>query len=193
MDPSFDRTGVRGTSLLTQVLGSADALPFCDDSFDIVLCVDTMEHLHVGQRRPALMEMRRIARPGGRVVVAFPADRAGERLDRRLNAAFRRRHGLDHPWLVEHIETGLPRTAEVTADLRAVIRPGDRVRVGKHLSAPAWYLVHRLFTVHHDATMVTEPGPAARALAALMFRVLRSLSLGPTYRRVFTVEVGGTG
>ena len=54
------------------VEASADALPFPDDSFDVVTC---QQGLQFFPDRPAAMaEMRRVLRPGGRVVIACWCD-----------------------------------------------------------------------------------------------------------------------
>lgn len=50
--------------------GSADRLPFADASFDAVLCTLVLHHLPVEVRAPAVAEMHRVLRPGGRLVVA---------------------------------------------------------------------------------------------------------------------------
>lgn len=60
--------------------GDAAALPFPDASFDIVLC--QMALMFLPDRRAALGEMRRVARPGGTVALVVPS-----RLDAQL--AFR--------------------------------------------------------------------------------------------------------
>jgi len=55
----------QGLSNLTQ--GSASALPYESASFDIVYCVETLEHLPDTQL--AVAEMARVLRPGGKLVV----------------------------------------------------------------------------------------------------------------------------
>jgi SAM-dependent methyltransferase len=49
---------------------SGEPLPFADESFDFVICLETMEHM----MNPyyALMEMRRVLKPGGRLVCSIP-------------------------------------------------------------------------------------------------------------------------
>lgn len=47
----------------------AQALPFPDGAFDVVLCSLVMHHLPAVGRRPAIAEMRRVLRPGGRLLV----------------------------------------------------------------------------------------------------------------------------
>ena len=48
---------------------SADRLPFADDQFDAVLCTATLHHLPRGMRVDAVREMRRVLKPGGRVLL----------------------------------------------------------------------------------------------------------------------------
>jgi ubiquinone/menaquinone biosynthesis C-methylase UbiE len=58
-----------GTSpTLTQ--GDAQALPFADESFDVVVSCETIEH--VPDVRKALREMWRVARPGGKLFLTTP-------------------------------------------------------------------------------------------------------------------------
>ena len=48
--------------------GSIDALPVEDASFDVVLCLQVLEH--VPDPAAAVRELRRVVRPGGRVLVS---------------------------------------------------------------------------------------------------------------------------
>ncbi|CCO09090.1 class I SAM-dependent methyltransferase [Desulforamulus hydrothermalis] len=50
---------------------SITALPFADHVFDLVICLDVLEHL--ADERAALAELTRVVRPGGVVVVSVPA------------------------------------------------------------------------------------------------------------------------
>jgi SAM-dependent methyltransferase len=50
------------------------ALPFTDDSFDVVLCLHVLEH--VADDRAALRELRRVLRPSGWSIVQVPVLRA---------------------------------------------------------------------------------------------------------------------
>ena len=51
--------------------GAAEQLPFDDGSFDIVTALDVVEHLD--DDLASLKEMRRVVKPGGRVVLFVPA------------------------------------------------------------------------------------------------------------------------
>ena len=49
--------------------GSADHLPFPDASFVVVLCTLMLHHLPAPMQAAAIVEMRRVLRPGGRIVI----------------------------------------------------------------------------------------------------------------------------
>ena len=52
------------------VLGVGEQLPFADDSFDLILSNEVIEH--VADDRAAVAEMARVARSGGRIVIFAP-------------------------------------------------------------------------------------------------------------------------
>ncbi len=60
--------GHGGSSALVQ--GDAQGLPFADNSFDVVVSCETIEH--VPDVRSALREMSRVARPGGKLLLTTP-------------------------------------------------------------------------------------------------------------------------
>jgi len=71
-----------------------DALPFADDSFDLVYANFVVEHLEHPERTFA--EWRRVLRPGGHLVLltsnrANPLMAAADRLPRRARLAIKRR------------------------------------------------------------------------------------------------------
>jgi ubiquinone/menaquinone biosynthesis C-methylase UbiE len=51
------------------VQGSADRIPFPDASFDVVFCTMVLHHLPAAMQIAAVREMRRVVRPGGRLVL----------------------------------------------------------------------------------------------------------------------------
>ena len=48
------------------------ALPFADESFDQVTCIEVIEHIPAAQRRATIEEVWRVMKPGGRFIVRCP-------------------------------------------------------------------------------------------------------------------------
>jgi len=53
--------------------GSVARLPFASAAFDLVVCLDVLYHEGVSDNRGALAELRRVLRPGGRLLLRLPA------------------------------------------------------------------------------------------------------------------------
>jgi SAM-dependent methyltransferase len=68
-DASVAKARERGVGEVVQ--GTLDALPFDPDSFDLAVSLDVIEHLEDDHR--ALAELRRVVRPGGKLLVTVPA------------------------------------------------------------------------------------------------------------------------
>jgi SAM-dependent methyltransferase len=101
----------RSLGLDARVIEDATKLPFDDESFDLVVCVEVLEHL----LRPdhAATEMLRVLKPGGVLVATVPNAVFWRR---RLDAVVGRWHplgdelSLDQPWRDPHLRFFTPTT-----------------------------------------------------------------------------------
>jgi SAM-dependent methyltransferase len=64
VDPNYSSESVR--------IGSLTALPYDAASFDRALCLDVLEHLTFPEQTPALLELFRVIRPGGELLISVP-------------------------------------------------------------------------------------------------------------------------
>lgn len=188
VDVAFERTAELRTELLTPVEARADSLPFEDASFDVVLSLEMLEHVPAGDRAEVVRELLRVLRPGGRMVLTFPSGPTAARLDAWLNEAYRRRHGSDHPWAVEHLEQGVPDAEEVRSLVESLLEPGDAVELHRHAWAPVWKLQQLLFSVEWGYPWTRALGIHTKPTAKLLFRMLRGLDRGDCYRAVVTAS-----
>ena len=108
--------------------------------------------------------MVRALRPGGRLIITFPADD-----DRRCSStagsttAYRARHGEAHPWVAEHLARGPPAHRRGSRGARARRRARRaRVQVRKHQPARAFRALHGIYTVY--ARPRAAPGASRSAV-----------------------------
>ena len=82
---------------------AAQALPFADSSFDLALGTMMLHHLGRAARRELAVELRRVVKPGGRVILVDFARPEAKR--RGFAAHFRHRHGhVDLPEIIGLLE-----------------------------------------------------------------------------------------
>jgi len=66
----YPATGIERYHAEPDILGSAEALPLAENSVDVAVCLEVMEHLP--DPVAAAGEIARVLRPGGRAVVSVP-------------------------------------------------------------------------------------------------------------------------
>ncbi len=96
--------------------GSGVELPFEDGEFDVVVSMDTLEHIPTSDRERFLTELSRVSRRA--LILTAPGFHpATAECERLLNECHRELFGEDHPWLGEHVAFGLPKAEIVSAAL----------------------------------------------------------------------------
>ncbi len=121
-----------GSGVQLQTDGSRLALS--DASFDVVITVDTLEHVPADRRAAFLTELRRVA--SCYVILTGPfANGYNETAERLLNDYLVNVAGVHHRFLTEHLQNGLPDTEET----RHALGPDPQT-----LIIPSGYIHHWL-------------------------------------------------
>ena len=91
-------------------------LPFASGSFDAVVALEVLEHIALRDRPSFLADCLRVARHGAIFTCPNGCPRVVE-AERCAAAAYRDRHGVEHPYLSEHVDFGLPTEKEIREQL----------------------------------------------------------------------------
>jgi methyltransferase family protein len=168
------------------VAGLATALPFANDSWDAVSCIDVLEHIDPRWRLAVLDELLRVSRRW--VLVAFPSGHEAREADVRARRAYRL-SGLEPPaWLLEHLRHPFPEAEFLAERLRSTPR-GRRIiehwtshneslalqRIHRHL-ARKYVLGYKLCTVVCSLFLSVFGGPR---VAKGSYRCLMVIGLSP--------------
>lgn len=125
------------------VVADGARLPFADGAFDIVLTLDTLEHIPAEHREAFLRECRRVA--GDYVVLSAPHATEGVELaEQALQAFVTARFGEVFGTLQEHIDNGLPHLEDT---VRLLGGDGWNVAVLPSGYLPRWLLG---MVFHHE-------------------------------------------
>lgn len=94
------------------VLGDATAMDFEDNSYDIVVALDVYEHIPRDKRKDFITEINRVSKYIAIISAPFNKPEVVNS-EIRLNNYFKVLTGIDHKWLIEHIENKLPSLQEL--------------------------------------------------------------------------------
>lgn len=168
-------TDLNGKKPGRYAIADGSRLPFPDESFDVVISLDTLEHVPPGRRSDFCSELRRVTKD--LVVLSAPfADPQVELAEEALNSFVRARFG-DFPTLDEHSEHGLPDLGFATEALGS---DGFSVDVLPSGYLPRW-LLGMLF--HHE--LLASGLPELPQIHAFYNATVSELdNRAPSYRKV---------
>jgi len=188
VDLCFDVEAVKARPLMHPICGSATELPLADETFDIVVCMDTLEHLAEEQRSVVLEELFRIVRDGGWVMVGAPCGEEIRRCEERVNALYRRKTGGDHHMLLEHLQNKplFPEELENCIKSTASGRFGQyKLRAVSNVNLGLWYRLRILLYLERPIPFLSQ---FQRFVFQPIFPLLACRNEEPCYRRIFFVH-----
>lgn len=114
-----DREGRREE---VQLLAEAFALPFADGAFDVVVSLDTLEHVARTRRAGFVKELARVTRDALLLTAPFDGPQVAE-AESILDGFLRHRLKMDHRFLGEHLEHGLPDRPSTSRAIARLVGP----------------------------------------------------------------------
>lgn len=94
------------------ILGDATKMDFEDNSYDIVIALDVYEHIPKEKRESFITEIYRVAKQIAIISAPFN-NKEVEMAEYRANTFYKSLIGVNHLWIYEHINYGLPNVEEL--------------------------------------------------------------------------------
>lgn len=173
-----DQGEIRIHSNLRPVFGDILAgTGFRDKEFDLVICVDMLEHIPKLDRQRAIQEILRI---GKHAYIALPEGQPALACDRWL-ADFLVRRGRTPPeWLFEHLDHDFPEAFEVGHILNAIPDVVYTTSVNDNVAFHKLVVLLEIYKFARFSDRISRRG--------WLRNFLRPFNAGQTYRRIYVVS-----
>jgi len=178
--------------LLKRVKGDAVDLKFSDNSFDVVISMDMLEHLPKQKRQAAVNEMIRVAK--NLVVIGVPCGKEAEEHDRKMKTRLprpvkdgARNDDISFRFLDEQVEYGLPEEIDILHYIKAAakeLRKEIKVEIKGNMN-----LKLREFLMRGWMSKNILVNILFRKMFLLLIPVFRLLDKEPYYRKIFFIEI----
>lgn len=184
LDSDFSKTDTIKNKNIQHIRGLITKIPFEDNKFDFVICLDTFEHIKISDRKKAIEEMLRVAKKKGMVIIGFPTSKMSEKMEIKINLLYKKKQGMDHVWLKEHRQNGLPDKKEILKILEDRNIKPKKIEVRGNVNIYIWFILHWLYTVN-DASFMSK---VLKRFYKVFFYVLRIINIGPFYRIIYIIQ-----
>jgi hypothetical protein len=165
-----------------QLQSDGTKLPCKDESFDVVISVDTLEHLPKVRRKALIDELLRVTESYAIVIAPF-ANGYNEVAETTLNDFLVNVIGLEHPCLTEHLRNGLP---DLDTCLDWISKVSDN-----YITIPSGYLHHwlPLMIIRHYLARLSDGHAISMDLDRFYnYKCYWSDHKLPSYRQVVVVS-----
>ncbi|HJV48599.1 MAG TPA: methyltransferase domain-containing protein [Geothrix sp.] len=155
---------------------------FRDQEFDLVICVDMLEHIPKSDRQRAIQEIIRI---GKHAFIALPEGHPAQACDRWL-ADFLVRRGRTPPeWLFEHLDHDFPEAFEVGRILDAIPDVVYTTYANDNVAFHKWVVLLEIYKFARFSDRISRH--------RWIGNLLRPFNAGQTYRRIYQVSHPDSG
>jgi len=164
-------------------------LPFRDEAFDCILCLDTLEHVEESRRNLVVSELIRVSKR--HVILGFPSGAKAFECDENLYKYYKRKRKEIPIWLEEHIRNGFPPQSAISDmvgknGLKCISTQNDNVTfhyINAILEQTKYmhvfpYLIYKisLLSLRHMRSLV------------LMEKIISTIDRGESYREILYIS-----
>lgn len=170
---------------LVPVKGSVLELPFSENSYDVVVSTDMLEHVSGKDRLKAISELLRVT--GKFLCIGVPCGALANQQDEKLANLYKRTHKHEFNFFAEHAQFGLPTKEEIQA---AIYKAAGASHKKIHLSSRGTLnLELRYFLMRGWISTNPIINLFFRKLLLPAIPILRMINREPTYRELFFVSI----
>lgn len=181
IDIGFDGPQI---DLLTKVKGNALNLPFRDQSFDIILLVDVLEHIAKEKRIEVIKEAVRVCKL--LLVIAVPCGKLSEEEDRYLAGYYQKVFQKPFPFYNQHLKYGLPSLEELSDNINKAVSKYNR-KVDIEIKGNINLTLHR-FLMRGWMTKNLIIDLIFRKIFLMLIPLFLFINQEPAYRKIFYIN-----
>ncbi len=151
------------------------------ETYDFVISVDTYEHIHPIFREKFIINLLNLSKIA--TIIAAPFDTAGVREHEVFaNEVYKHSHGIEHKWLHEHIQNGLP---SLPFTLEFIKKLGFDFSVIPNGHLPRWFEMISLYLLIEGKPEFLESMEALNEFYNKNFYYYDNLN--PSYRQIIII------
>lgn len=182
IDSSFSKTKAQKKSNIAHKRGLITKIPIESEKYNYLVCLDTFEHLISSDRQIAFSELLRVTKKDGYIILGSPSGYLSHLLEVIMNILFKLIEKKNHPWLIEHLEYGLPDLDKIVTNQRS-----SSLRIVKiihNFNLFIWFKYHLMFTVFGRFI----PNRIKKTLEGIFLFLALNVHLPPFYRRIYIIQ-----
>ncbi|HUW21968.1 MAG TPA: class I SAM-dependent methyltransferase [Candidatus Bathyarchaeia archaeon] len=171
------------------VKGRGEKIPLPDNFAEIIVSVDTLEHLPTFRKRTQMIkEMIRVA--ARLVILAVPTGTKSKQAIEKFGQLFKAKYpNIDYQYLNEHLKYQPPENGEIIKTIKEAGIP-VRVSIKKNTNIKVWLLFQRFYLRFPKLYLIFR---YRRFWYHLLKPVFPLLNQGETLRTIFFVQLEKTG